>query len=136
MEIQFALPELQKAARFVLEAAGGRKVLAFYGEMGSGKTTLIAEICRQLGSRDEVSSPTFSIINQYLTEKEGTVYHMDLYRLAGPDEAIRAGVEDCLHSGKICLVEWPERAESVLPEDHLKIQISTLSDNFRNLNIN
>lgn len=136
MNDSFSLEEISAAARDVIRAAAGRKVIAFYGEMGAGKTTLIREICRQLGTADVVSSPTFALINQYDTADGNRIFHIDLYRLSGADEALAAGVGDCLDSGHLCLVEWPERAESLLPKDALRVHLTTVSDRMRKLQIN
>ena len=122
------LPEA--AAQFVDNVRPGR-VYAFYGRMGAGKTTFISEVCRQLGSVDEASSPTFSIVNVYETEKLGTVYHMDCYRLEDEEEAFDAGLEDYFNSGAVCFVEWPERIEGLLPEDAVAVTIDVEADGSR-----
>ena len=136
MEWTFERENIADAAGSVLRAASGHKVIAFYGDMGAGKTTLISEICRQLGSADVASSPTFSLINQYLTKEGHRIFHIDLYRLSGAEEALAAGVGDCLESGDLCFVEWPERAESLLPQDTLKVCITPVSADVRKLQIN
>ncbi|HEX2536583.1 MAG TPA: tRNA (adenosine(37)-N6)-threonylcarbamoyltransferase complex ATPase subunit type 1 TsaE [Chitinophagaceae bacterium] len=113
-------------------------VYLFYGEMGAGKTTLIGALCRALGVQSAVSSPTFSLINEYVyTEKDAvhTVYHMDLYRLRSEEEAVRAGVEDCLYSGRTCLVEWPERAPALFDATAVAVHIEPLSDTQRRVKI-
>ncbi|MFM6926247.1 MAG: tRNA (adenosine(37)-N6)-threonylcarbamoyltransferase complex ATPase subunit type 1 TsaE, partial [Ferruginibacter sp.] len=96
----------------------------------------INALCRTMAVEDIVSSPTFSIINQYKTKNGQTLYHMDLYRIKDENEAITAGVEDCLYSGNICLVEWPDKAAGILPEDSLHLYISSIADNARKLKIN
>lgn len=136
MEWTFEREKIAEAAEALLGAASGHKVIAFYGDMGAGKTTLIREVCRRLGTADAVSSPTFALINQYLTGEGSPVFHIDLYRLSGAEEALAAGVGDCLDSGNLCLVEWPERAESLLPEDTLKVRITPVSATVRKLQIN
>jgi tRNA threonylcarbamoyladenosine biosynthesis protein TsaE len=136
MEVNYRLEEIQNAAVKLLSAAGNYKVLALHGEMGAGKTTLIHAICEVMGVKDIVTSPTFSIINQYKTTNEQTIYHMDLYRIKDENEAINAGVEDCLYSGNICLVEWPEKASGIFPDDTLHITITSVDDNTRKLKIN
>lgn len=110
------------------------KVFAFSGEMGAGKTTLITELCRHLGVKSSMGSPTFSIINQYECEA-GSVYHLDLYRLNSEVEAIQAGVEDVLYSGSICFIEWPERALKLLPQESVWIEIAVLDANTRKVSI-
>jgi tRNA threonylcarbamoyladenosine biosynthesis protein TsaE len=131
MEVIFKLENIQEAVEKFLAAAGHKKVFAFHGEMGAGKTTFIHALCEAMGVKGNISSPTFSIINQYTTAAGNTIYHMDLYRLKNENEAINAGVEDCLFSGDICLVEWPEKAAGTI---HLSL---TLIDcNTRKLNFN
>ncbi len=136
MEVNFSLSEIDAAAARLLSLAGTNKVLAFHGEMGAGKTTFITALCRAMQAEDIVSSPTFSIINQYKTASGETIYHMDLYRIKNENEAINAGVEDCLYSGSICLVEWPEKAPGILPDNTLHVYISSIADNTRKLEIN
>lgn len=136
MEVNFTLKEIDKAAKQLLSAAAGYKVLAFHGEMGAGKTTLIHAVCNVLGVKDTISSPTFSIINQYNSAYGETVYHMDLYRIKDENEAVNAGVEDCLYSGNVCLVEWPDKAAGIFPEDTLHMTITSVDDNTRKLKLN
>ena len=136
MEVNFSLKEIETAAKKLLAQTGGYKVFAFHGDMGAGKTTFIHALCRAMGVEDVISSPTFPIINQYKTKEGETVYHMDLYRIKDENEAINAGVEDCLYSGKICLVEWPGKAAGILPDDTLHIYITSIADNTRKLKIN
>ena len=114
------LPEA--AAQFVESMQPGR-VYAFYAPMGAGKTTFISEVCRLLGSEDEANSPTFSIVNEYDTEKWGRVYHLDCYRLESEEEAYDIGAEDYFNSGSTCFVEWPERIENLLPVDVVNVTI-------------
>ncbi len=109
MEFLYSIEEINLAAKWLLEQAGNSKVIAFHGELGAGKTTLISVICGELGVKDTVSSPTFSIINIYETESGSRLYHLDLYRLKSEQEAIEAGIEECVESGSFCFVEWPER---------------------------
>ena len=110
--------------------------LALHGEMGAGKTTFTQALCTALGVVDVVSSPTYSIINQYKTNHEQIIYHMDLYRLKDEEEAVNAGVEDCLYSGNICIVEWPEILPQLLPENTLHITIAYVDSNTRKLSFN
>src|SRR5688500_3505643 len=116
MELIFSLDQIESAASQFLEAFADKKVFAFHGDMGAGKTTFISAVCRLKGVKTTVSSPTFSIIYQY--EAGGRkLYHLDLYRLRSNDEAVQAGVEDVLYSGDICLVEWPQKAPDIFPAD-------------------
>lgn len=134
MQVEFTLDTIREAARQLWEWAGERRVLAFHGPMGAGKTTFIHALCDELKVSSTVGSPTFSIINEY-QYPGGQLYHLDLYRLRDEEEAIRAGVEDCLYSGRICLVEWPERAEGIFPDDTLHIALSVLTPSTRLLQI-
>jgi tRNA threonylcarbamoyladenosine biosynthesis protein TsaE len=136
MEVNFTLDEITDTAKAVLADMANNKVLAFHGEMGAGKTTFIHALCEVMGVQDVVTSPTFSIINQYKTNDDQTIYHMDLYRIKDENEAINAGMEDCLYSGNICLVEWPEKAGGIFPDDTLHITISSVDDNTRKLKFN
>ena len=132
-ELIFKQEMLPDVASQLLPELGKWKVIALHGDMGAGKTTLVAALCEALGSEDLTGSPTFSIINQYQTRNGKTIYHMDWYRLKGEEEAVAAGVEDALYSGNICLVEWPDRAPALLPDDTLHLQILALDENTRKL---
>ena len=136
MVVDFALQEIDQAAMQLIAAAAGRKIFAFHGEMGAGKTTLIHAICQQLNIKDAVGSPTFSIINEYRTGSGEIVYHLDLYRLNDESEAIAAGVEDCLYAGNMCLVEWPEKAPGLFPDDTVHCYLKSTGHNHRKLQIN
>ena len=132
MEVVYRLDEIENAADKVLALINGHKVFAFSGEMGAGKTTLIHAICRKLGVEGVLSSPTFSIINEYAS-KNGSIFHIDLYRCKSIDEVIGAGVEDCLYSGNVCMVEWPSKAESIFDGSAVKISITEVDDKTRRL---
>lgn len=136
MDLNFTLENIETAASEVLKKALAKRVFAFHGEMGAGKTTFIHALCNVMKVKGTVSSPTFSIINQYNTADDATVYHMDLYRLKDEQEALSAGVEDCLYSGNICLVEWPEKAPGIFPDDTLHVTITTAGTNARKLSFN
>lgn len=136
MEVNFTIDNIQETAIQLLPALAGYRVFAFHGEMGAGKTTFIQALCKAMGVEDTISSPTFSIINQYKTRNGQTIYHMDLYRIKGEAEAINAGVEDCLYSGDICFVEWPQKAAAIFPEKTLHITITSVEDNARKLKLN
>lgn len=133
MDLNFTLENIDQAAGQLLAAAGSNIVFAFHADMGAGKTTFINALCRVLQVKDSISSPTFSIINQYATAEGKTVYHMDLYRLKSEQEAINAGVEDCLFSGNTCFVEWPEKAPGIFPDDTLHISIISNGTDIRKL---
>jgi tRNA threonylcarbamoyladenosine biosynthesis protein TsaE len=135
MDIFFGLDELNSAAGWLLEKAGPHSVIAFHGAMGAGKTTLIHALCHRLGVQDAVSSPTYSLINQYRSGDGSPVYHLDLYRLSGEEEALQAGVEDCLYSGSRCFVEWPEKAPGLLPAEALHVQLDIVENLTRKLSI-
>lgn len=129
------LEALPDAARQIVEMMGDATVYAFYGEMGAGKTTLISELCRVLGVEDdEISSPTFSIINEYRSASTAElIYHFDLYRLKNLEEAFDIGAEDYFDSGALCLLEWPERIQDILPDDTVKITVRVNQDNSRDI---
>jgi tRNA threonylcarbamoyladenosine biosynthesis protein TsaE len=113
MELQVRLDGLDAFAHTFWQQAGSATVFLFHGGMGAGKTTTIAALCRARGVQDAVSSPTFSIINEYAFEEHGVLkklYHIDLYRLKSEEEVVQAGVEDAVYSGAICFIEWPEKA--------------------------
>ncbi|MEY2917066.1 MAG: tRNA ((37)-N6)-threonylcarbamoyltransferase complex ATPase subunit type 1 TsaE [Bacteroidota bacterium] len=136
MEVIFKLENIQETAEKFLATAGHKKIFAFHGEMGAGKTTFIHALCEAMGVKGSISSPTFSIINQYTTADGNTIYHMDLYRLKNENEAINAGVEDCLFSGDTCLVEWPEKAAGIFPDDTIHLSLTLIDSNTRKLNFN
>jgi tRNA threonylcarbamoyladenosine biosynthesis protein TsaE len=124
-----SLNELDKVAEAVLASLDGRTVVAFDAPMGAGKTTLISRIAQLLGAEDDVTSPTFAIVNQY--EGSRTIYHFDMYRIERWEEALDFGSEEYLSSGELCLVEWPEKIEPLLPEDTMVVKIEILSDTAR-----
>ena len=113
MDVLFTLPQIKSAVTQFLSAINNHNVIALHGEMGAGKTTFVHALCEELGVENGVSSPTFSIINEYTTAKGKTIFHLDLYRLKSVQEAIDAGVEDCFYSGNLCLVECPEIAPAI-----------------------
>ncbi|MDB5193165.1 MAG: tsaE [Segetibacter sp.] len=131
MKISFTLALIEEAAAKVLSAAKDKKVWAFHAEMGSGKTTFIHALCNVLQVTSTVGSPTYSIINEYVSATVGTIYHMDWYRLQDEEEALQAGVEDALLSGQLCFVEWPEKAGGLLPDDSLHLYIKLLDEETR-----
>jgi tRNA threonylcarbamoyladenosine biosynthesis protein TsaE len=119
-----SLADLEKAAREVLDFAKGEKILLFQGEMAAGKTTLIKEICRQAGVTEPVSSPTYSLVNEYESARYGTIYHFDFYRLNSEAEALDIGVTEYLDSGCLCLIEWPANIAGLVPDRFIEVSIA------------
>ena len=115
--------DLPRAAKAFLAHKGEASVVAFYGAMGAGKTTFITAICEALGVRDIVTSPTFTIVNEYRDRDSNPVYHFDFYRINRLSEALDLGLSEYFDSGDLCLVEWPEMIEELLPDDTLKVRI-------------
>lgn len=133
MQLTFDLTTIKSAAETLWQHAKLYEVWAFYGEMGAGKTTFIHALCEVLGVSSAIGSPTYAIINEYASIKAGIIYHMDWYRLNSDDEAVQAGVEDCMYSGNLCLIEWPEKAEALLPPDALHIFVKIIDVNTRQI---
>ena len=115
--------DLPRAAKVFLQHIGDARILAFYGTMGAGKTTFITAVCEALGVQDVVNSPTFTIVNEYRDRDDEPVYHFDFYRINRLSEALDIGLYEYFDSGALCLIEWPEMIEELLPEDTLKVQI-------------
>lgn len=134
MEFSYRLENIDQAAAEVLKEVGKNSIVTFSGEMGAGKTTFIQSLCRHLGVTGAMGSPTFSIINEY-EGAAGPVFHIDLYRCKDEEEAIRAGVEDCIYSGCMCLVEWPSRAPSLFPDETIRISITETDNQTRKINV-
>lgn len=129
-----SLADLPRAARDFANAMGGSSVFAFYGKMGAGKTTFIKALCEALGVTDVVNSPTFSIVNEYRAESTGElVYHFDFYRIGKIEEVYDMGYEDYFYSGAVCLIEWPELVEDLLPGDAVRVEVEELPDGSRRL---
>lgn len=130
------IEDLPRAAGQLLEAIGERRIVALRGKMGAGKTTLVAEMMRQLKMDHEASSPTFAIANEYHSSETGkTVYHFDFYRLESPAEAYDIGIEDYWDSGNLCLMEWTENIEDILPDDTLFVEIEEMADHTRRISL-
>lgn len=126
------LQHIDRAAEEFLSAISGETLIAFYAPMGAGKTTFTTAICRCLGVKEEeISSPTFSIINEYRTSSGDSVFHFDFYRITKIAEALDIGFYDYVDSGCLCLMEWPENIEEILPEETLKVRISVSEDESR-----
>ena len=134
MELRFHLQEIGTAAQQFWQKFPAGKVFAFHGDMGAGKTTFIHALCDLKGVRDTVGSPTFSIINEYIYPG-GKIFHIDLYRLKDEEEAVRAGIDDCIYSEQICLVEWAEKADGLFPETVVNVFISAIDENHRKVGI-
>ena len=138
MELRFSLSDINETATQFWKVVGDTTVFAFHGNMGAGKTTFIHALCDSKGVKDVVGSPTFSIVNEYVYTSNTSIkkiFHIDLYRLKDEEEAIQAGVEDCLYSGDICLVEWPARAEGIFPTDTARVEIQVVDQATRNISI-
>lgn len=132
-----SLENIDEAARRFIELMDDRTVIAFYGEMGAGKTTFINALSRALGVEDDATgSPTFAIVNEYRSDTTAElIYHFDLYRLESVEEALDLGVEDYFDSGALCLLEWPERIDDILPDDTVKVNITVNADGTRTLTV-
>jgi len=128
--------ELDQAAEEIINFAEGRKIWLFYGDMGSGKTTLIKAISKVFGVEDMVQSPTFSIVNEYRNLDDDIYYHFDFYRIKNETEALDVGVDEYFYSGKLCFVEWPQKISNLIPEQYLSINIDVQSETSRVINLN
>ncbi|MBQ1213668.1 MAG: tRNA (adenosine(37)-N6)-threonylcarbamoyltransferase complex ATPase subunit type 1 TsaE [Tidjanibacter sp.] len=129
------LGDLPDVAEEIIASLDRRNVVAFFGPMGAGKTTLIREICAQLGSTDTVTSPTFALINRYDTAEGAPIFHFDFYRIERPEEAFDMGYEEYFYSDGLCLVEWPEKVEELLPDEVMKVTITPTSPTKRTITI-
>jgi len=129
------LSELDSAANALLEFAGNDRIIAFTGDMGAGKTTFIKVLCEELGVKEVVTSPTFSIVNEYAAAG-AIVYHFDFYRIKNLQEAYDIGYEEYFYSGNFCFIEWPERVKELLPETYVSVEITVLSSDKRLFSFN
>mgnify|MGYP003327322787 CR=1 FL=1 len=130
-----SLSELQSVAEQIIESLNGRNVVLFYGGMGAGKTTLISRIAAALGAADQVTSPTFAIVNQYEADDNSHIYHFDFYRIDRVEEVFDLGYEEYFYSDGLCLVEWSEKIEELLPDDVMTVSITIDSDSARTFEI-
>lgn len=130
-----SLENIQQVAKEICLLFGERRVFAFNGEMGVGKTTLIKSICKEMGVIDQVNSPTFSIVNEYETEDGEIIYHFDFYRIKSIEEAQNAGLTDYLYSGNICLMEWADKIATLLPENCVDINMEEQNNGRRKITI-
>lgn len=138
MEKNYGIAELPAIAFELAELISRFKVVTFSGNLGAGKTTLIKQLCAVWGVQGNISSPTFSLVNQYATDHEAVgslIYHIDLYRVKDEEEAYNAGIEDDLYSGQLCLVEWPEKAPAIIPDNALKVLIEYVSGDQRHIKV-
>ncbi len=131
MDAIFTLDQINQVAAALWKEGKSKKIWAFHAGMGTGKTTFIHALCEHLGVASAISSPTFAIINEYASLTAGTIYHMDWYRIKSEEEAMNAGVEDSLLSGNLCLVEWPENAPGILPDDSFHVNMEALDEKTR-----
>jgi tRNA threonylcarbamoyladenosine biosynthesis protein TsaE len=138
MQFQVSLDRLNSFAEEFWSYVKNAKVFAFHGQMGAGKTTLITALCHKKGSVDVTGSPTFSIINEYSYVDNGEqkkIFHIDLYRLKDEEEVVQAGVEDCVYSGSLCMVEWPEKAPGLFDETTVHVYIEPLTKTQRSVEV-
>lgn len=136
MEIHIpSLDHIQEAAAAFVDAIGNSRIIAFYGKMGAGKTTFIKALCEHLGVDDVINSPTFAIVNEYMDGDEQSIFHFDFYRIKKASEVLDIGFEDYIYSGNLCLMEWPEYIEELLPEETLKVSIEENPDGSRSIHV-
>jgi len=135
MNKNFLLSEVPIIAKEIIQNSTS-KIILFHGDMGVGKTTLIKEICKILGTEDLISSPTFSIVNEYITSNDETIFHFDFYRIDNEEEAYNIGVEDYFDSNHWCLIEWPSVVENLLPLENVNVYLAVLEGGQRNIQIN
>lgn len=134
MEIRIKdISGIRLAAKEFIAHMGDRKVFAFYGKMGAGKTTFISAVCEELGVSDVINSPTFAIVNEYLSGSGNPIYHFDFYRIKNIGEALDIGYYDYIDSDNLCFMEWPELIESILPDDTVKVTIEEDVDGSRKI---
>ncbi|MEO6812786.1 MAG: tRNA (adenosine(37)-N6)-threonylcarbamoyltransferase complex ATPase subunit type 1 TsaE [Ginsengibacter sp.] len=133
MEIIFELREIDEAAKKFLQITNNFKIFAFTGELGAGKTTFISALCKELKVDETVTSPTYSLIQEYRSSGGSIIYHIDLYRIKSKGEAMDAGMEDCINSNEICMVEWPEKALEIFPETTVYSNFQILDKHKRKL---
>jgi tRNA threonylcarbamoyladenosine biosynthesis protein TsaE len=131
-----SLGEISDAAQKFISSIGDKKVFVFYGNMGAGKTTFIKAICKELGVKDIINSPTFAIVNEYSTSTGKSIFHFDFYRINKIEEAYDFGYEDYFYSGNLCFVEWPEKVKEIIPTDAVEIYIHVKNNEEREIIFN
>ncbi len=129
------IEDYPQAAREFVELLGKGRIFAFYGKMGSGKTTFIKSICEELGVEDSINSPTFAIVNEYEDRNQNTIYHFDFYRIKSIEEVYNMGYEEYLYGDAICFMEWPELIEELLPEETVKVFVEETEGGARSVKI-
>jgi len=134
MNKNYSIEELNLIAKEILATTKSKSIL-FYGDMGTGKTTLIKELCKELGIEDVAHSPTFSLVNEYHTTKNEIVYHFDFYRIEDENEAYDIGIEDYFDADAWCFIEWPQNIENLLPLESTEIHLSVLENGQRNIQL-
>lgn len=127
------IDKIDLAAHLFISKMGQHKVFAFYGQMGAGKTTFIKAVCKKLGVKENITSPSFALINEYINAGDNSIYHFDCYRLKDAGEAFDIGAEEYFYSGNLCFIEWPERIEDLLPENTVKVLITVAEDQSRTI---
>ncbi len=130
-----SVDKIQEAARQFVCQMGDAKVFAFYGKMGAGKTTFIKAICQELGVEDVITSPTFALVNEYTAGDGSSIFHFDFYRIKKLEEVYDMGYEDYFYSGALCLMEWPELVEELLPQDAVAVTIHANADGSRSIDV-
>jgi len=134
LTFKYELGSIAQIPQSIFNYSGDQKIFLFYGEMGAGKTTLIKSICEYLGTSELATSPTFSIVNEYLMPG-GKLYHFDFYRLKNETEALDMGYEEYFYSGNYCFIEWPEKISGLLPDHFIRINIKVTGENAREISI-
>ena len=124
---------LNPVVEYIISQLEGHSLVALSGDLGTGKTTLVRALCEHLGVVDDVSSPTYSIINTYLTASGASINHLDLYRIENEEELVQIGIDDYLHSGEITFIEWPEILTEILPDDVLQLRLEHIADQCRKI---
>jgi len=130
-----SLETIDETAKEFIKLMGDNTVFAFYGEMGAGKTTFITAVCKAMGAEDNITSPTFAIVNEYRSDTGELIYHFDFYRINKIEEVFDFGYEDYFYSGSICFIEWPEKISELLPHDVVKVEIKEQEDGSRTVTV-